>query len=40
MNGFNTRLADLNLAWCREHSLVPDKRIPLADILRSAFSKA
>lgn len=37
MNGFNTRLADLNLAWCREHDLAPDKRILLADILRSTF---
>ncbi|MBU4117838.1 MAG: hypothetical protein KJ555_03670 [Proteobacteria bacterium] len=40
MNGFNTRLADLNLAWCREHGLTPDKRIPLKDILRSASPKA
>lgn len=40
MNGFNTRLADLNLAWCRKQNLTPDKRIPLADILRSASPKA
>ena len=32
MDAFNTRLSELNLAWCREHGLNPDKRIPLREL--------
>ncbi|MFH1021584.1 MAG: YkgJ family cysteine cluster protein, partial [Pseudomonadota bacterium] len=32
MDGFNARLSDLNLAWCRTQGLNPDKRISLREI--------
>ena len=32
MDGFNARLSELNLAWCRAQGLNPSKRIPLREI--------
>ena len=33
MDGFNTRLSELNHAWCRTLGLPPDRRIPLREIV-------
>lgn len=32
MDEFNERLFELNLAWCRKHGMVQDRRIPLREI--------
>ncbi|HIJ90967.1 MAG: YkgJ family cysteine cluster protein [Desulfobulbaceae bacterium] len=32
MDEFNDRLFEINLAWCREQGLPPDRRIPLREI--------
>ncbi len=32
MDGFNGRLSELNLAWCRKRGLDPNRRIPLREI--------
>ncbi len=35
MDGFNARLSDLNLIWCRKQGLAPDRRLPLREIVSS-----
>ena len=40
MDGFNSRLSELNRIWCHEQGLPPDRRIPLRELVRAKPPKA